>query len=133
MVASGAVDIVIHADGGERVLARHGAGRFLGELNMLTGLRVFVSARVAEAGEVVVVPVADLRRVLATHPGLGDTILAAFMARRTALLTDAAAAIRVVGSRYSADSQRVREFLWRLHPRPDGRPQPGAQRGHRPR
>src|SRR5258707_253994 len=101
VVLSGAVDIVIHANGEERVITRHGAGRFLGELNMLTGLRVFVSARVAEPGEVIVVPVADLRRVLATQPGLGDIILAAFMARRAALLTDASAAIRVVGSRYS--------------------------------
>ena len=114
VVLSGAVDIVIHSDGGERILVRHGAGRFLGELNMLTGLRVFVSARVAEAGDVLVVPVADLRRVLATQPGLGDTILAAFMARRTALLTGAAAAIRVVGSRYSRESLGVREFLARI-------------------
>ena len=49
-----------------------------------------------EPGEVIVVPAADLRRVLATQPGLGDTILAAFMARRAALLTGASAAIRVV-------------------------------------
>jgi thioredoxin reductase (NADPH) len=113
VILSGAVDIVIHADGEERVITRHGAGRFLGELNMLTGLRVFVSARVAEPGEVIVVPAADLRRVLATQPGLGDTILAAFMARRAALLTDASTAIRVVGSRYSPGSLTVREFLAR--------------------
>jgi thioredoxin reductase (NADPH) len=114
VVVSGAVDIVMHVDGEERVIVRHGAGRFLGELNMLTGLRVFVSARVAEAGQVIVVPVADLRRVLATQPTLGDTILAAFMARRAMLLTDASAAIRVVGSRYSPESQRIREYLARL-------------------
>ena len=113
VVLSGAVDILIHADGEERVLTRHGAGRFLGELNMLTGLRVFVSARVAEAGDVIVVPVVDLRRILATEPGLGDIILAAFMARREALLTGASTAIRVVGSRYSTDSLSVREFLSR--------------------
>jgi thioredoxin reductase (NADPH) len=114
VVTSGAVDIVIHSDGQERLIARHGAGRFLGELNMLTGLRVFVSARVAEAGEVIVVPVADLRRVLATQPSLGDTIIAAFMARRAALLTGASAAIRVIGSQYSPESQRIREYLARL-------------------
>src|SRR5260221_10871777 len=99
VVVSGSVDIVIHSDGEERFITRHGAGRFLGELNMLTGLRVFVSARVVEPGEVIVVPVADLRRMLATQPALGDTILAAFMARRAVLLIDASAAIRVVGSR----------------------------------
>ena len=38
------------------MLARHAAGRFLGELNLLTGQRVFVSARVAEPGEVLAVP-----------------------------------------------------------------------------
>jgi thioredoxin reductase (NADPH) len=114
VVVSGRVEIVLHADGEERVLAEHSSGRFLGELNMLTGLRVFVSARVAEAGQVIVVPVADLRRVLATQPALGDTILAAFMARRALLLAGASAAIRVVGSRYSPESQRIREYLTRL-------------------
>jgi thioredoxin reductase (NADPH) len=114
VIVSGAVDIVIHTDGEERVITRHGAGRFLGELNMLTGLRVFVSARVAEPGEVIVVPVAGLRRVLATQPGLGDTILAAFIARRAALRSGASAAIRVVGSRFSPEAVRIREFLARI-------------------
>ncbi|MEP6661150.1 MAG: cyclic nucleotide-binding domain-containing protein [Acidimicrobiales bacterium] len=113
VVVSGAVDIVQHADGEELLIARHGAGRFLGELNMLTGLRVFVSARVAERGEVIVVPAADLRQVLSSQPALSNTILAAFMARRDALLGGASAAIRVVGSRFSPQSLDVREFLSR--------------------
>ena len=66
VVVSGAVEIVLHADGEERVLARHGAGRFLGELNMLTGLRVFVSARVAEAGR------GDRRTGRRSSAGAGD-------------------------------------------------------------
>jgi thioredoxin reductase (NADPH) len=114
VIVSGTVDVVIHSDGEERLIARHSGGRFLGELNMLTGLRVFVSARVVEPGEVIVVPVAALRRVLATQPGLGDTILAAFIARRAALRSDASAAIRVVGSRFSPETQRIREFLARI-------------------
>ena len=40
-------------------------------------------------------------------------ILAAFMARRDALLSGASAAIRVVGSRFSPQSHQVREFLAR--------------------
>ena len=114
VVLSGEVEIVIDAGGEERLLARHNrAGRFLGELNLLTGQRVFVSARVVEAGEVLVVPVEALRRVIATQPGLSDRILATFMLRRAALLTGAAAATRVVGSRFSPESLRVREFLAR--------------------
>ncbi len=113
VVLSGRVEIFISADGEERPIVTHGPGSFLGELNLITGLRVFLSARVVEPGEVLVVPTDALRRVIATEPRLSDKILAAFMARRAALLTGAAAAIRVVGSRFSPESLRIREFLSR--------------------
>jgi thioredoxin reductase (NADPH) len=113
VVVSGAVEAVSTSGGTERVIARHGPGRFLGELNLLTGLRVFVSARVVEPGEVLVVPRDDLRRIISTRPGLGDVILAAFMARRAILMTGAASSIRIIGSGFSPESLRVREFLAR--------------------
>lgn len=113
VVLAGVVEIVVNTDGTERVIARHTPGRFLGELNLLTGQRVFVSARVAEPGEVLAVPRDAFRRVIATDAGLSDKILAAFVARRAILLTGASSAIRVVGSRFSPDSGRVREFLVR--------------------
>src|SRR5438094_9460673 len=93
-----AVEIVVNDQGKEKVIARHDAGRFLGELNLLTGQRVFVSARVAESGEVIVVPRDALRRLIATDPSLSDKILAAFLARRAILMSGAASAIRVLGS-----------------------------------
>ena len=113
VVVSGAVDIVVDAGRQERVVAQHGAGRFLGELNLLTGQRVFVTARVTEPGEVIVVPVAALRRLIATQPTLSDLILAAFLARRSVLRSGAASVIRVVGSRFSSETAAVREFLVR--------------------
>src|SRR5436190_14807640 len=36
----------------ERVIGVHGEGRFLGELNLLSGEAVYLTARVIEAGEV---------------------------------------------------------------------------------
>jgi thioredoxin reductase (NADPH) len=113
VILSGAAEIVVRTDGEERVITRHGPGRFLGELNLLTGQRAFVSARAAEPGEVIVVPVQELRHILATNPILSDTILAAFLARRSALRIGAAASIRVVGSRFSPESLQLREFLTR--------------------
>jgi len=113
VVLSGAVEITIGSGADEHLIATHGPGRFLGELNLLTGQRVFVSARVVEAGEVIVVPVAVLRHVIATQPELSDAILAAFMARRSELLSGAAASIRVVGSRFAPELGRLREFLLR--------------------
>lgn len=113
VVVSAEVEIVVRTDGGEQLIAQHGPGRFLGELNMLTGQRVFVSARVVKAGDVIAVPRAELRRVMTTNPRLGDLILAAFLARRARLLSGAASSIRVIGSRFSPEAMRLREFLSR--------------------
>lgn len=112
IVLSGAVDVVVD-DVADRAVTTHRAGQFLGELNLLTGVRAFVSARMAEPGDVLEVPVDLLRQVIATKPELSDKILAAFMARRAALLAGAAVFIRVVGSRFSPETMRIREFLAR--------------------
>ena len=114
VILSGAVEIVTDAGTDhEHLITTHTAGRFLGELNLLTGMRVFVTARVTEPGEVIAMSRAELRRVIATQPKLSDTILTAFLARRQILLTGAASAIRVVGSRFSPDTGQIREFLTR--------------------
>src|SRR6266568_1291081 len=113
VILSGAAEIVVRFDGEERIITRQGPGRFLGELNLLTGQRVYLSAHVVEPGEVLVVPRAALQHVIATNPGLSDTILAAFLARRRGLLNRASASLRVVGSRFSPELLRIREFLAR--------------------
>jgi thioredoxin reductase (NADPH) len=113
VLVSAEVDIVVGVDDGERVIINHGPGRFLGELNMLSGMRVLVSARVVKPGEVVAVSRDRLRQLMATNPRLGNTILAAFVARRRMLMTGAAPAIRVIGSQFSPESLAIREFLTR--------------------
>ena len=59
------------------------------------------------------VPLEAFRRVIAIQPLLSNKILVAFMARRAELLRGAAVATRVIGSRYSAQSLQLREFLTR--------------------
>ena len=113
VVVAGEVEAFVSDNGADRVVARHGPGRFLGELNLLTGLRVFVTTRVVESGEVIVVPVAALRHLLATRPELSDKILAAFIARRAVLMSEAAPSLRVIGSRFSPESAQIREYLAR--------------------
>jgi thioredoxin reductase (NADPH) len=113
VVLSGTVEIVVQADGADHVIVRHGAGRFVGELGLLTGQRVLVSARVVEPGEVLGLSREALRHVIATNPRLSDLFLAAFLERRAGLLNRAAEAIRLVGSRYAPDTRRIREYLTR--------------------
>src|ERR1700704_4773397 len=64
-VVSGSIDVVVRVDGREQVLRRHERGGFLGELSLLTGQRSYVEARMAEAGEVIIVPQEAFRRMIA--------------------------------------------------------------------
>ena len=112
VVESGAVAIVQGYEHENRVIAVHGAHRFLGELNLLTGSRIYLTAVVRDAGEVIQVPVDRLRRVVAEDAELSNLILGAFLARR-AILIEAGTGAKVVGSRYSRDTIRIREFFAR--------------------
>src|SRR5207302_3666171 len=70
----------------ERLIGVYGPGRFLGELNLLTGEPVFVTAAVGEPGEVLAVPVDRLREIVARDAALGDLILRAYLLRRSLLI-----------------------------------------------
>ena len=104
---------VVDPDGGEEsVIAVHGPRRFLGELSLLTGQAAFFTAVVAEPGEVLMVPVDRLRALVAQDPALGDLILRAYLLRRE-MLIGLGAGFQIVGSRYSPDTRRLREFAAR--------------------
>jgi thioredoxin reductase (NADPH) len=96
----------------ERLIAVHGPRRFLGELGLLTGQAAFFSAVVVEPGEVLVVPVDRLRALIMQDAALGDLVLRAYFMRRE-LLIGLGAGFRIVGSRFSADTRRLREFAAR--------------------
>ena len=78
VVLAGKVAIVTGYGEEEHVISVHGPGRFLGELNLLTGQAVFVTAVVREPGEVLVVPLEHLRHLVTQDPALGDLILRAY-------------------------------------------------------
>jgi thioredoxin reductase (NADPH) len=96
----------------ERVVSRHGRGRFLGELGLLTGQAAFCGALAAESGEVLQVPVGRLKELVARNAALGDLILRAYLIRRS-ILIGLGVGVRIVGSRYSADARRLRDFMAR--------------------
>ena len=101
-----------HGTPEERVIAVHGTGRFLGELSLLTGEDAWYSAVALGAGEVLAVPVARLRELVARDPAFGDLVLRAYLLRRS-ILIGLGAGLRIVGSKYSPDTRRVRDFAAR--------------------
>ncbi|NJC86172.1 FAD-dependent oxidoreductase [Planosporangium mesophilum] len=96
----------------ERLISVHGPGRFLGELSLFTGQAAFFTSVVAEPGELLDVPADALRELVAQDPALGDLILRAYLIRRS-ILIGLGVGIRIIGSRYSQDTRRLREFAAR--------------------
>jgi thioredoxin reductase (NADPH) len=112
VVLAGLVAIVEDYGAAQRELSVHGRGRFLGEVNVLSGQNTFVTAVVREPGEVLVVPLDRLRELLRRHTALGDLIMRAFLVRRS-LLIELGAGLRIIGSRFSSETRRLREFAVR--------------------
>src|SRR5262247_861505 len=112
VVLSGAVSVVDHEGGTVRELATLGPGRFVAELNILTGGRVFATAVVREPGAVLVVPVDRLQEVIAQDQDLSDVIVQVILRRRQWFVQQRAG-LRIFGSRTSPDARRLREFAAR--------------------
>ena len=102
-----AVTIVQGLGAENRVIAVHGEGRFLGELSLLVGQRLYLSGVVRDAGELIQIPLPKLREIIDEDETLSDVILGAFMARRS-ILIGAGTGVKVIGSRFSPDSHRLR-------------------------
>ncbi|MEV5704886.1 FAD-dependent oxidoreductase [Actinoallomurus sp. NPDC052274] len=97
---------------GDAVIRVHGPGRFLGDISLLSGQSILVGAVVDEPGRVLRVPVERLRALVARDPILGDLVLRAYFIRRS-LLIEQGAGLRIIGSRFSPDIRRLRDFAAR--------------------
>jgi thioredoxin reductase (NADPH) len=99
-------------DGAGREIVRHGTSNFLGEINLLSGQTVAVTAVVTEPTRYIAVDRDELRRLLFEDAALSDLLLATFMARREALQLEGVG-IEVVGPRSSESTRRMIAYLQR--------------------
>ena len=116
LIDEGAVDIVSAAtfDKPEELVVQHRAGAFLGELNLLTGQRVYLTARVAEPATVYRIAPDSFRRLMSEDPDLSDLLLKAFLGRRRFLRDSPAARnVEIVGSSLSATALALRTYAAR--------------------
>jgi thioredoxin reductase (NADPH) len=112
VIEEGSVAIVSGYGTENRVVAVHGKHRFTGELNLLTGTGVYLTAVVREPGTVIQVPADRLRELVAENEELSNLIMRAFVQRR-AILIELGTGMKLIGSRFSPDTRRLREFLTR--------------------
>ncbi len=102
---------------GERPITTHGPGEFTGEITMISGQRCLVRGRVTEAGEFLEISGDGLRSLVARDAELSEVFMRAFILRRLALISRGLGTVIVMGSRHSAQTLRLREFLSRnAHP-----------------
>jgi thioredoxin reductase (NADPH) len=112
VVASGEIEILDTTSDPPRSITVHGPGEFTGDVAQLIGGPSLVTAAARVDSEVYAVSTDGLRGALNRCPDLGDLVLQAFVARRQLLTeTGTFTGMRVIGSRYSRDTFRIREFL----------------------
>ncbi len=112
IVKSGEIDIIDYSGDEPKSVTIHRQGEFTGDISHLTGLPAIVSGVARGDCEVYEVTGDALRSALNQCPGISDIILQAFIARRQLLRESPNfTGLRVIGSRYSADTFRVRDFL----------------------
>jgi thioredoxin reductase (NADPH) len=100
---------ILDAAGNE--IVRHGPSGFLGELNLLSGQTVFVTAVVKQPLRYIEVERDALRKLLFDDAPLSDLLLSAFIDRREALQRVEGIGVEVVGPRASDATMRMLGFL----------------------
>jgi thioredoxin reductase (NADPH) len=118
LIDTGVVDIVSPPTTDvpeEAVVVQHRAGGLIGELNLLTGQTVYLTARVSEVATVYRIEPDSFRRLMSEDPELSDLVLKALLTRRKLLRGNRAAArgIEIVGSSLSAAALALRTYAAR--------------------
>jgi thioredoxin reductase (NADPH) len=100
-------------DGNGQEIVRHGASGFLGEMNLLSGQTVFLTAVATEPMRYIAVDRAELRKLLLEDAPLSDILLSAFVARRELLQQRQGIGVEILGPRHSEATRQLVEFAKR--------------------
>jgi thioredoxin reductase (NADPH) len=113
VVVKGGIQVVRPTGTRDDVITVHPPGGFTGEINMLSARRSLVRATVVEDGTVIAVDRDHLRGLVQRDPELSEILMRAFILRRVALVSQGGGDLVLVGSRHSAATLHLKEFLSR--------------------
>jgi thioredoxin reductase (NADPH) len=113
VLLSGKLDILQPDLAGERLIVTHGPGSFTGEMTMVSGRDSLVRGRVSEPGEFLEMSADGLRSLIARDAALSEVFMRAFILRRLELIRAGQGNVILMGSRHSANTLHLREFLTR--------------------
>jgi thioredoxin reductase (NADPH) len=112
VVESGGMEIRNPTDG-DRLIAVHEPGHFSGDIDVLTGRPVMVTAVAKGPTRLLCVPNGQLRALLNRVPSLGEKLILAFTRRRELLAQMGDLGLRVFGPGRCRATSTVREFLYK--------------------
>jgi thioredoxin reductase (NADPH) len=113
VLLSGGMDIVQPTPSGERLIVTHRAGGFTGEMTLISGRGALARGRVTEPGEFLELSPEELRTLVARDAELSGLLMRAFILRRVLLISTSQGNVILLGSRHSAKTLHLREFLTR--------------------
>lgn len=118
VVLDGELEIVgRNAFGGDSVLVVLRSGTYSGEAALLSGHAAMVGGRAGTDLKVLVVPIDGLRGIMVTHAALSELLMRSFILRRVRLISEQVSDLLLIGSRHSAETLRLQNFLTRnAHP-----------------
>ena len=112
VVLEGEVELIEPTLVTPRVIGVRKPREIVGELNLLTEEVTYLSAVVRKGGSVLAIPAEDLRTIVMDDPGFSDFLLRAFLLLRSHLV-ELGAGLKIVGSHFSPDTRRLRQFAAR--------------------
>ncbi len=113
VVVTGSLDALTPTGSQHELMYRLTPGDFTGELSTLRGSAGLVRIAASEPGVVIGVDVERLRAIVQTDAELSELFMRAFILRRMGILAAGQGDAMLIGSSYSADTLRLREFLAR--------------------
>ncbi|MEM8824948.1 MAG: FAD-dependent oxidoreductase, partial [Pseudomonadota bacterium] len=113
-MTEGAVEIIDReADGADKVITVHGPRQFTGELDLFNNRKILVDGRARGETRVVRLNRDQFRRMSSTEQDIGETIMRAFILRRTGFIVNAEAGVTLIGDPNDRDVIRINRFLSR--------------------
>lgn len=112
VLKSGGIEILDRSGGNEKILVTHDQpGEFTGDVANLTGGPANADARAKGKTDVYEICSVALMNIIAERPALSDLVLQTFITRVQVLQEIELTGLRVIGSQYSQDTFRIRDFL----------------------
>ena len=112
VVKEGEIEIVNRSDGESKIVTKIGSRQFTGDVALLTGNPAVVDAIAVGNCQIWEISNTSLQRLLQENSPISDIFVRAFIARKKRLdELPGFTGVRVIGSRFSSDTFRIRNFL----------------------